>query len=1042
MFGSSDDPFGGGDDPFAASAPSGGDDPFGGAGSDDPFADVGPAPTGPDSDDPFADISAQSGAMPADPFAGDPFGDSTVMTDAPSEIFGADDPFGSADFTGEAGGGPDPTASVLGGPDQTGGLEELDFSALSGDGGGDPFSGTGTGTDAVFTDSFVGEMPGADASDGGGGGLFDVDRDDVGGGPSAMGSAPAASPRSDAAQAAARRRRRKAQKGRRGKKAKGSANKNQVMMIAGVVVLGVGLGQTDMGYFGMNLLFGDDGAKQPKPTLGQKKLGEDGANGGKATEATKAPSLKGDAPSDYTKRIGELKKKLELAKGRASPEVRGELVQLLMRLQERYPDVYKSNPEYAKLRKEHLTPQDLETNKKLLVQKLLAEGKDEDAAEALEAYQAQLVSDPDDLYLMARVALSKENRERAKAFYERCVAQAPEYSTCRFDLSQMLLEDEDMPGARQHLEQLLETNPTHSGAHLSMAQISLYEKNYEAAKGFINESTKLAKDTRNGTQQFQAYQLKASLAEAEGKLEDKRIALERALELKPKDEPTALDLGQLLVRQERNIEALRVLKACQQNGCKSAPFFSALVETYKLNGQTDDAQSQLNEALRNHPNDTALLMLHAENERGQEHYKTAKAIYATIIENEPSTMAAYLKLSALQLREGKQSEALETLRTGVDRVDEKLPILEKLAELQMKVGATLKAKETMGEILKLDPNNTDVKLRFAKVLQGLGFAEEAVRYYHDLRTLGALQGEELLDYAEALHELRRLDEAMGQVEAVLATDPLNLRANVLSGAIHSAKDDFKRADEDLRRALKVDPESSSAFYYLGRNEMAQERMAPAVEYLSKAGDLDPDNLDIRYHLALAFSEVGGVDNLRAAKVQYTFIIEEYTKYTSNLEKKKIDPEVYLRRGRLFFDNGEFQPALKDFKQAMLLDPVRQDLVIEFARTLHTMNKRREATIYLEEVLTRDPKNPAAHFHLGEIALKSSDKRRAEDHLKQAIAAGGANFPVAHRHLGFLYKEKGLVALACNAFKEYLRVAPKSAYDRDEVQSLVSRLCRR
>ena len=79
--------------------------------------------------------------------------------------------------------------------------------------------------------------------------------------------------------------------------------------------------------------------------------------------------------------------------------------------------------------------------------------------------------------------------------------------------------------------------------------------------------------------------------------------------------------------------------------------------------------------------------------------------------------------------------------------------------------------------------------------------------------------------------------------------------------------------------------------------------------------------------------------------------------------------------------------------------------------------------------------------MGEIALKTSRRTEAEDHFKQAIAAGGANFPKAHRYLGFLYKEKGLTTLSCNSFKEYLRVAPKSAYDREEIARQTKRMCR-
>ena len=557
----------------------------------------------------------------------------------------------------------------------------------------------------------------------------------------------------------------------------------------------------------------------------------------------------------------------------------------------------------------------------------------------------------------------------------------------------------------------------------------------------IEEALAAAKNSQNDDEQFRAFWLKAMLAEAQQKMEDKSYALGRALELRPDDERTALELSGLLSQQGKHQEALIRLQQCQKAGGGSARFYESLVKVYEATNDPDTAKSQLNEALRKHPKDTGLLMLQAEGERQAEHYKTAKSIYANIIENEPAFNQAYLALATLQFQEGRQQESVETLSQGATVVEDKLPILEKKAEYQMKIGATLRAKETMGEILTIDPNNTDVKLRFATLLKSLGYADEAARYYRDLQIAGALDATTLLDYGEVLLKLKRYDDAFKHVEAVIGTDPLNLRANVLRGAVHTAKGEYKVADEDLRKALKVNSESADAFYYLGRNEMAQGRVTAAVEYLAKASSLAAGNNAMRADLARAYTEVGGIDNRRKALGQYSQIVNDYERYTSNLDRKRIDPDIYFRRGRLFYENGQHREALSDFKHAMILDPVREDAIIEFARTLNTMGKRTEAEAYLKEILARDPKNPSAHYEMGEIALKTSRRTEAEDHFKQAIAAGGANFPKAHRYLGFLYKEKGLTTLSCNSFKEYLRVAPKSAYDREEIARQTKRMCR-
>ncbi|MEZ4267071.1 MAG: tetratricopeptide repeat protein [Myxococcota bacterium] len=972
-------------------------------------------------DDPFASFGSTK--LDDDPFAQNPFGQKPAASGA--SAFSGENPFDNADFSGTSG-----SHSAVGS------AAALDFSDLGDDapapmpptdGGKGGRPGTGGGfLDGLGARSGGGARPGtAPAAQSGAADAFDLD---VGGHDDATLIGTPAAGKADKKRGG---RRRRANAGRAGKSSTG--RKIALGGLFAVLVAGVALGQTDYGYFGIDALLGS-GSSGERPEVMERPPARPSA----PEKPTIAP-MSGDTPQDYSARIVDLESQLAVAP--ADVKIREELVRTLMRLQDRYPTVYEAKPAYGALLQKLLTPDQLSGDKRLLISKLLAEKKTDDAATALEAYVAQKTTNPDDLYLMARVSAAQNERERAMGYYKRALETDPTYQPALYDLGEIQLQASEFAEAKALFSRLLEVSPNHSGAKLAMARISLFDHDYEAALKFGEEALSLAKQAENRDAIFQAWMVKASVAEAQKKPDERRQALERALEIRPSDEPATLQLAELLTQLDLHQDALRRLKECQKAGCASAAFYRALVQAYRDGGQIEDAKSQLNEALRAQPNDTGLLMLQAADEVKADRLKTAKAIYAQIIENERSFADAYTALAALELSEGRNAEAVEVLRQGVEAADQKLPLLEKLAEVQMTVGATLKAKETMAEILKLDPNNTEAKLRFARLLKGLGFADESARFYEDLQTTGALNGSDALDYIEVMYRQKDFDRALSSVKSVLASDPLNLRANVLQGALQSAMGRYKEADEDLRKALKVDSASADAYYYLGLNELSQGRTAPAVEYLSKASSLAPTNLEMRHQLGRAFSEVGGVGNLRRALSEYSFIINEYEKYSTPVDKKRIDPEIYLLRGRLYFDNGQFREALADFKLAMLLDPVRQDLIIEFAKTLQTMGKQDEARTYLEEVLTRDEKNPAAHFYLGVIQAKDGEKNSAEEHFKHAIASGGANFPSAHRYLGFMYKDKGLTALACNAFREYLRVAPKTAYDREEIDRQVSRMCR-
>ena len=198
------------------------------------------------------------------------------------------------------------------------------------------------------------------------------------------------------------------------------------------------------------------------------------------------------------------------------------------------------------------------------------------------------------------------------------------------------------------------------------------------------------------------------------------------------------------------------------------------------------------------------------------------------------------------------------------------------------------------------------------------------------------------------------------------------------------KGDFKKAAEDLKRALKIKDDSASALYYVGLNELAQKRVDEAISFLTKANSVEGDNLNIRDALARAYTLSGTNENKRAALGQYSFIIEQYDGFTSARDRKQIDPDVYLRRGRLYFKLSQHKKALKDFEAAMVLEPDRKDLLIQFAMTLQKTGKDKDADAYLRKVLEQDSRNAAAHYYLGESLMKSNDLKGAEKHFKQAL----------------------------------------------------------
>jgi tetratricopeptide (TPR) repeat protein len=718
-----------------------------------------------------------------------------------------------------------------------------------------------------------------------------------------------------------------------------------------------------------------------------------------------------------------------------------ELSKTLMSFQERHKSAFDDQDEYGKRLDEVLDPEQLQADKQMLIQKMLVEGKTEDAAAALEALKAEKISDPNELYLMAKVALSSGEIVRAVANYKRAIELNPGFEPAIVDLAKIHLANKEISEAKALYTKLLELNPNQSEAQVELAQIALFEKDYVAAQALLAQSLATAQKVGDKEGIHSAYWLKSRLAEAQGLAPERLAALEQAIVVKPKDEQTVLALSDVLSKQGNEKAALVRLQAAESAGLKSPAFFRALIGALIATGKEEEARKKLEDGLAASPADTGLLMIQAEEKVRSKQFKTAKGLYSKVIELKPGLLAAYLALSKLLVGEGKITEATQLLDDAVDKVDEKQPLLEKLAELQIQGGLAIRARETMAKILKVNPNDIGVKLRFAGLLKGLRIYDESARYFEAVATTGSLDPEQTMDYAEVLSELGRRDKAMTQVDSILATDPMSLRANILRGHLNTKKGEFKSASEDLNRALKIKEDSAGALYYIGLNELAQKRIEEAIVSLTQANSVESDNLKIRDALARAYTLSGTSENQRSALTQYDFIIDQYDSWTSPRDRKRIEANVYLRRGRIFFKLSQHKKALKDFGEAMSLEPDRKDLLIQFAQTLQKTGKEKEAGAYLRKVLDQDKRNAAAHYYLGESLMKSKDLKGAERHFKNAVADGGADFPVAYRHLGYIYKDQKLTRLACDNFKKFNRYAPPSNYEREEIARLVEKICK-
>lgn len=110
----------------------------------------------------------------------------------------------------------------------------------------------------------------------------------------------------------------------------------------------------------------------------------------------------------------------------------------------------------------------------------------------------------------------------------------------------------------------------------------------------------------------------------------------------------------------------------------------------------------------------------------------------------------------------------------------------------------------------------------------------------------------------ALLEIRRGNGLLADdhLQRAILADPTFVPAYVQLADLYRARREEEKAEAILRRALERNPEAALAHHFLGLSLIRQRRGAMAIEALSRAAALEPDNARFGYVLSVALDQTG------------------------------------------------------------------------------------------------------------------------------------------------------------------------------------------
>ncbi len=282
-------------------------------------------------------------------------------------------------------------------------------------------------------------------------------------------------------------------------------------------------------------------------------------------------------------------------------------------------------------------------------------------------------------------------------------------------------------------------------------------------------------------------------------------------------------------------------------------------------------------------------------------------------------------------------------------------------------------------ILRTNPDDDDTRATLMEALLEVGRYEEAYQQGQYL-----LPNYEGVDWFDNLwkrvveNRLEAYNIRINEYLAILKEDPQNKEAVVQISQYYANLEQYEDAAELLSEYLDYDDEDHEILYLLAKYLAYDSRFDEAKDFITKAVDFVPTNLEYKL-LASQIDIWGGEDDLSLAE---SYLLEI-------LEAEPNNIYALIALSSLYFDQRDFDTAQEYSDRASLIDPSNPDLLqlqsllelnalrLEQERQLERLNEGRlifqegnciDAIPYYEEFIATNQITEQLYIELADVYM--------------------------------------------------------------------------
>lgn len=418
-------------------------------------------------------------------------------------------------------------------------------------------------------------------------------------------------------------------------------------------------------------------------------------------------------------------------------------------------------------------------------------------------------------------------------------------------------------------------------------------------------------------------------------------------------------------------------------------------------GDWDAAARSLREAVELRPDATRYWLDLGHVERQRDELDQAQVAYEKALALDKRSADAHEAMGVLYEQRGNRARANFHLNRAVRLNGADTGHRQALARHYLAAGDATKAREAFGWLARNSGNDAD--RAYAEAMLAL-LDDDTARMLERLKLADTLDpgayDDAVGQAAIVLHERNRRQEARSLLVMLLARAAPPPEVMLAAARIASRLEQWADAEAQLHRYLRVRPQSSEAWFQLGRVLSERGDSGRAIDAYRSSLARKPDARNTRLNLAVLLARSGRQPEALAL---YDQLLESYPRYTPAL----------INRARLHERSGRVSEALADLEAAARAAPEDSEVRERFAQLLLRQGQTDRARALLSEAVAASPADPEIRLLLAETELRAGRRADALKELRRAAVLAGNDARLWSR-LARHYRDAGDMAAAAQA----------------------------